>query len=78
MKTCWFVVIEVRGTWWVDCEGRAYGPLESKDEASVYAIKIAQAYRDPVRRADVYVHDDRGKLVLTQSIDPGRNQLGSG
>jgi hypothetical protein len=67
MKTCWFVVIESRGAWWVDCEGRAFGPLESREEAQDYARKLAETYGDPERRSDVWVPDDQGKLRLTWS-----------
>jgi hypothetical protein len=67
MKTRWFVVIESRGSWWVDCEGRAFGPLESKAEAASYAQKLADIHSDPDRRSDVWVPADDGKLRLIWS-----------
>lgn len=54
MATCWFIVIESNGAWWVDCEGHAYGPIENKDEAIRYARKIAEIYGDPKRQAQVW------------------------
>ena len=55
MVTCWFIVIESERQWWVDCEGRAYGPLNNEDEAIHYARKISQIYGDPRRQSQVWV-----------------------
>ena len=52
MKTCWFIVIESMGAWWVDCEGKAYGPFDTSAEAAVAAKRIALTYDR--RRSDVY------------------------
>jgi hypothetical protein len=60
MRTCWFIVIESMGSWWVDCEGKAYGPFISKDEARIEAIRIAITYGDADRRSEVFVSDERG------------------
>ncbi len=54
MRTCWFVVIESVGHWWVDCEGKTYGPFEGEREARTDAVRIAQAYGDPRRQSVVY------------------------
>jgi hypothetical protein len=67
MKTCWFVVIESQGAWWVDCEGRAFGPLASKAEAQDYAHKLVGTHGDPARRSDIWVPDADGRLRLTWS-----------
>jgi hypothetical protein len=55
MQTCWFIVIEAMGQWWVDCEGKAYGPFESADEAKMEAVRIAVAYGDEGRRSEVFI-----------------------
>lgn len=60
MKTCWFIVIESMGAWWVDCEGKAYGPFESKDQAQLEATRIAVTYGDAGRRSEVFVADPDG------------------
>ncbi len=74
MATCWFIVIESRGAWWVDCEGHAYGPLENKDEAIRYARKIAEIYGDPKRQALVWVPRNGEKPELIWSgPGPGRS-----
>lgn len=70
MKTCWFVVIRTPAAWWVDCEGKAYGPFETRDEAASEAVHLAGAFGDPARRSDVYVPDDAGKLQLVWSGEP--------
>ncbi|HEY0920954.1 hypothetical protein [Devosia sp.] len=54
MRTCWFVVIESVGRWWVDCEGKTYGPFDREQEARAGAVRIAQAYGDPDRQSVVY------------------------
>ena len=46
MQSCWFVVIRTPSAWWVDCEGKAYGPFESRDEAQSQARRIAITYGD--------------------------------
>jgi hypothetical protein len=61
MKTRWFVVIESRGSWWVDCEGRSYGPVASKQEAAVAARRLANVFDDPRRQSEIWVPDAGGK-----------------
>jgi len=70
MKSCWFVVIRTPSAWWVDCEGKAYGPFETRDEAADNAVRLAQAFGDPGRRSDVYVPDAEQKLILVWSGMP--------
>lgn len=57
MRTCWFIVIESTGRWWVDCEGKAYGPMSSEQEARAEAVRIARTYGDPKRQSIVYAPD---------------------
>ena len=68
MKTCWFVVIQANGAWWVDCEGRAYGPFAARDQALEYARKAAVTFGDPARRSDIWApSSDNGKFELVWS-----------
>jgi hypothetical protein len=60
MQTCWFIVIESMEQWWVDCEGKAYGPFASKDEAQIEAVRIAITYGDISRRSEVFVAESDG------------------
>ena len=64
MKTCWFIVIESMGSWWVDCEGKAYGPFESRDDAQSQARRIAMTYGDDGRRSEVFAPTDQGSHRL--------------
>lgn len=54
MVTCWFIVIESMGSWWVDCEGKSYGPFETRDDAQGEARRIAITYGDERRRSQVF------------------------
>lgn len=69
MNTCWFVVIRSRGSWWVDCEGKSYGPFNDQDEAEQNAVTIAETFGDPSRQSLVYAPDDAGKLRVIWSAD---------
>ena len=64
MKTCWFIVIESMGSWWVDCEGKSYGPFETRDDAQGEARRIAITYGDEGRRSEVFVPTDDGSHRL--------------
>ena len=73
MRTCWFIVIKSRDAWWVDREGRAFGPIESLDEAIQYARRIAETQRDPGRRSQIWVPGLEGRPVLFwQEPEPRR------
>jgi hypothetical protein len=73
MKTCWFIVIESMGRWWVDCEGKAYGPFESQKEAALEAKRIAVTYGDSTRRSDIFAAAPDGTHQLIWSgADPVR------
>ena len=67
MQTCWFIVIQSRSSWWVDCEGRTFGPLATRDQAVEYARTIAVSHGDPGRRADVWAPDEHGRHRLVWS-----------
>lgn len=69
MKTCWFVVIFSSSAWWVDCEGKSYGPFEDQQSAEAAAVRLAAAMDDPERRSLVYAPDHLGTLHLVWS-DP--------
>jgi hypothetical protein len=61
MLTCWFIVIESMGQWWVDCEGKAYGPFAGPDEAKIEAIRIAITFREEGRRSEVFIAEPDGR-----------------
>jgi hypothetical protein len=64
MPTCLYVVIKSRGSWWVDCEGKTLGPVDTKQEAADYAVKVAELFGDPARRWRVMIPDEAGRYIL--------------
>jgi hypothetical protein len=64
MKTCWFIIIHSRGAWWVDCEGKSYGPFASPDEAQQEAKRLAEMFGDPSRRSLVFAPNAEGHQEL--------------
>lgn len=67
MKTCWFVVIFSNDRWWIDCEGKPYGPFEDQRAAEDDAVRLAVTFGDPARRSLVYAPDKHGTLRLLWS-----------
>lgn len=65
MSRALYVVILSRGRWWVDFEGRAFGPFETKDLASAEAKHLAQYQAHSGRTAEVLVPDDSGRHRVT-------------
>jgi len=61
MKTCWFIVIHANDAWWIDCEGKAYGPFSTKQDAALEGTRLARTFGDPSRRAELWMPDDNGK-----------------
>lgn len=62
MKTRWFLVIISRGQWWVDCEGKSFGPFESSDAAISGAVHYAEVFDDAARQSQVWAPDDTGRM----------------
>ena len=70
MATALYIVIESRGKWWVDFEGRAHGPHESREAAALEARNQAQFTAHMNRPAEVLVPDNNGKFwVVWNSRD---------
>lgn len=42
MGTALYIVLQSRGKWWVDFEGKSTGPFESRDAAAIEAKSQAQ------------------------------------
>jgi hypothetical protein len=34
-SVCHYLMVVIDGAWWVDCEGRPFGPMNSKEELSL-------------------------------------------
>ena len=67
MSTALFVVIYSRKTWWVDFEGKAHGPYESRGEAMVEGRQHAQYSAHMGRASEVLVPDDNGRYHVVWS-----------
>ena len=72
MASALFVVIQSRNNWWVDFEGRAYGPFPSREEAAEEARHQAQYSAHSGRESEVLVPDDSGRhrVVWTSAQEP--------
>ena len=73
MATALYIVIQSRGKWWVDFEGRAHGPHESREAAALEAKNQAQFMAHMDRASEVLVPDGDGKYwVVWNSRDTGK------
>lgn len=64
MATALYIVIESKGKWWVDFEGRSHGPHDSREAASLEARNQAQFMSHMNRPAEVLVPDADGKYWI--------------
>jgi hypothetical protein len=61
VATALYIVIHSRGKWWVDFEGRAHGPHDSREAAAMEARNQAQFTAHMNRPSEVLVPDSEGK-----------------
>ncbi len=61
MSRALYVVIFSRDSWWVDFEGKAYGPFTSREMAAHEAKQLAQFCAHTGRASEVLVPDDGGR-----------------
>jgi len=65
-----YIVIRSQGGWWVDFEGRAHGPHDTREAAALEARNQAQFMAHMGRPSEVLVPDDKGKYwVVWNSRD---------
>ncbi len=62
-----YLVIHSRDRWWVDFEGVAQGPFETRDSAAQEARSLAQFKAHSGRDCEVMVPDDRGHYAVIWS-----------
>ncbi|MFP9135956.1 hypothetical protein ACLI1C_02120 [Devosia sp. XGJD_8] len=62
--TCLYIVLQSRGAWWVDREGKSLGPYTTRDEAESGAFHLIAVFGDPARPTEVWSRDDAGKIRL--------------
>ena len=72
LNTALYIVIQSRGKWFVDFEGRAHGPHDSREAAAMEARNQAQFSAHMHRQSEVLVPDTEGKYwVVWNSRDAG-------
>lgn len=69
--TALYIVIQSRGRWWVDFEGRSFGPFETREQAALEGRGKAQATGFDGRTSEVLVPDSAGKYWIVWSSRPG-------
>jgi hypothetical protein len=70
VATALYIVIESRGKWWVDFEGRAHGPHDTREAAALEARSQAAFMAHMARPSEVLVPDGNGKYwVVWNSRD---------
>lgn len=72
LTTALYIVIQSRGKWFVDFEGRSHGPHETREAAAMEARNQAQFSAHMNRPSEVLVPDAEGKYwVVWNSRDAG-------
>jgi hypothetical protein len=64
MSKALYVVIFSREKWWVDFEGKAYGPFEGLDEAATEGKQLARFSAHSGRDSEVLIPDHRGRYSV--------------
>jgi hypothetical protein len=74
MAKALYLVIQSRGDWWVDFEGKAHGPFPSRSNAALEAQSLARFQAHSGREAEVLVPDEQGRywVVWSSLSDNGR------
>lgn len=67
MQTNWFIVIHVGEAWWIDNEGKAFGPFPNRERAGAEALEIARVFGDTDRQSRIYWPGDDGRHRLVWS-----------
>lgn len=67
MKTALYIVLQSRGKWWVDFEGQAHGPYETRETAALEGRTLAQQTGYGERASEVLVPDSAGKYWVVWS-----------
>ncbi|WP_417309863.1 hypothetical protein [Devosia sp.] len=67
MSKSLYLVINSREAWWVDFEGKAEGPFESRENAALEARDQARYAAHNGRESEVLVPDEDGKYWVIWS-----------
>ncbi|RUT32961.1 hypothetical protein EMQ25_07480 [Arsenicitalea aurantiaca] len=64
MAKALYIVLQSRGQWWIDLEGRAFGPFANREAARREAIDLAKFLSHTGRSSEVMVPDEEGAYRL--------------
>src|SRR5690606_18928239 len=67
-----YIVLFSRGKWWVDFEGRAFGPFSSKNTATMEAISLARFVAHTGKVAEVRAPDGNGHFPVEWESETDR------
>jgi hypothetical protein len=67
LTTALYIVIQSRGKWFVDFEGRSHGPHDTREAAALEARNQAQFSAHMNRASEVLVPDGEGKFWVVWS-----------
>lgn len=67
MSSMLYLVLQSRGHWWVDIEGRSLGPFDSEEVATFAAIDAAGRDFHPDREVQVYAEKPGRRFELIWS-----------
>lgn len=62
MLTRWFLVVKSVNQWWVDCEGKSFGPFMSIKDATSSAVRYAEIFTDDSRQSQVWAPAEDGRM----------------
>lgn len=76
MAKALYLVIQSRGSWWVDFEGKASGPYTSRETAALEGRSLARFQAHSGREAEVLVPDEQGKywIIWSSLYDSGEGR----
>jgi len=67
MRKTMYIVIQSRGHWWIDCEGKPYGPFDTEAEAIAEGPEFITLMGNDENRNELYVRDETGHFQLVWS-----------
>jgi hypothetical protein len=67
-----YIVLQSREKWWVELEGKTFGPFTSKNTATMEAISLARFMAHAGRKCEVRVPDGTGRYPVEWESEPDR------
>ena len=64
MASLLYVVIESCAKWWVDLEGKAYGPYASKDQAIEEGRSLARFAAHSGKHSELLAQNNGGRYIV--------------